>query len=654
MKGKTKFFAVTALALFAIVIFGGLGSAAQCLELTNFVVPADVQSDAGNFNVSFDLVHEGGACTANRTDVTWSFTSNINGMTWTEPPITDINVDQIIPVTTTFTLPPSQSGNIDIEIIVDSAQDDAETFFLPLIPIITDNSAITLTKVKELTKNQSGIVKVTNTGNVNLNIDMTQAGDFDVIFSESSFVLNAGTSKDITVSSIDLDDLSFGNNVATITAADSTQNVSKSIDLTVSQSFCEVGSVGGNLEISDVDFNNEGEGGDDTWQLLDVIEVEVRVDNDGNDDIKDIFVELGLFDNTGRNQISDLDFENADEEKIDLGRLNDGDDDRVTFRFRVPADIEDGSYMFAVKAYSDDLGEDVECIDTSSSLSDDIFETIDVERESDEGKFISFEDTMLNPEEATCGESVVLTTNVFNVGDEDQDQVKVNLFNTELGLNKMVEIRNDLDQGENERTSFEFVIPQGLEDKIYQLRMNSEYDYRSGSYRQSSEEETLVPLRILGCSVDEEPSGENSASINAVLDSDAVAGDELVVRATITSLKSGTNTFLIDANDYESWSSLSDVSERILELDQGESKEVTFKFNLNADAEGSESFNIEVVSGSDVEIREVVVNIAPGSSGGITGFAGFGEGNTTLWIIGIVNVVLIILIIIVAVKVSRR
>ena len=59
---------------------------------------------------------------------------------------------------------------------------------------------------------------------------------------------------------------------------------------------------------------------------------------------------------------------NADEEKIDLGRLNDGDEETVIFTFRVPPDFDAGSYKLAVKAYSDasNSGENLECTEKNS------------------------------------------------------------------------------------------------------------------------------------------------------------------------------------------------------------------------------------------------------------------------------------------------
>jgi len=572
----------------------------------------------------------------------------------------------------TFNIPSSANNNANFKVKFECTT-NAQNEFCRIDNIILEGNTIlnvptiAVDSFTAPTQSQNGSLKLRNTGNVALtNIQFSSSGNAQLNFNPASITsLNAGsTSQSIALSITNLNTLKFGLNPTIITATSAEGTSVTTASFNVQKTFCKAGSVGGNLEITDIKIDNQGEGSDDEWKLLDTIEVEVQVDNDGNDDVDDVFVELGLFDSDGNNKVNDLDFDNADEEEFDIGRINDGKDETVTFKFKIPTDMDDGSYRLAVKTYSDDVGEEVECVDESTDLSDDIFENIDIDRETDEGKFIAFDNLILTPSQATCEESVSFTFDVVNIGDEDQDQVKVDLISSQLGISESFEIRNDLDQGDEEGVTFDFIIPNNAQDGIYQLRLSSEYDYRSGSYRESSEEDKLVPITILGCQVGSPgssggtptPSNTRIASISAVLDSDAMAGEELVVRSTITNLGTETKSFIVDAKDFSSWAELDSISERILNLAGGASRDITFRFNVDADAEGEESFIIEVSSGADFEAREVAVNIeGEGSgSGGITGAAiGFGD-NAYIWIIGIVNVILIILIIIVAVRISRR
>lgn len=527
-------------------------------------------------------------------------------------------------------------------------------------------ASLSLTQTKAITYTNNGTISVKNTGATNWVVQLSDSGSFDVGFYDSNgnlantINLNAGETKTITVVPTNLDNQGFGSDssvTVTAQAFDSgTLNETATLNMKVSGAFCKAGSVGNDLEIRNVRVDNNGNGKDDEWDLLDSVEIEVEVENVGNDKVRDIVVEMGFFDSEGKNQVSDLDFENSDEEKIDLGSLSDGDSETVTFTFKVPADYEDGTYKLTFKAYSDDVGEDEQCVDKASDLdNEDLYNTIDVNRESDEGKFIAFDNIRFTPSEGTCGESITMSMDVYNIGDEDQDQVKITLTNTELGINQFVEIRNNLDQGDKESVSFDFVVPQNAQDKFYTLRLSSDYDYRNGNYRQTSDEDVNTQFRVLGCGTNGGTGGTGSggriAVISAKLESSDVSpGSKVVVRATVTNLKSERAALAVDAVGYQSWGSLDEVSPRLLDLPAEQSQDVLLTFTLDDDASGENSFDIQVKDGSgNTETREVALNVAESQSSG--GFS-FG-GNSFLWIIGAVNVILIILIIIVAVRVAR-
>src|SRR3989344_1724003 len=117
-----------------------------------------------------------------------------------------------------------------------------------------------------------------------------------------------------------------------------------------------------------------------------------------------------------------------------------------------------------------------------------------------------------------------------------------------MKLDLSSEIRNNVDSGDKESISFTFTVPQGLTDKTYNLALESEYDYRNGVYRQSSDESTNVQIKIIGCT----PSSSSTrvASISASLESEARAGEDLVVSSRITNTDSKSRNFVVDATDY--------------------------------------------------------------------------------------------------------
>lgn len=537
------------------------------------------------------------------------------------------------------------------------------TAFLALILLVSFTSALTLSTPSDLTTNSNTTsVSLTNnnglTQNVSLTIGSIISGSDQVLLSVSPTQVNnlaASASSTLTVSiSNILGSLDLGEYTATLSATGINSTSGESVSnatatVTYVKSFCSKGQVGSALEITNIDLSTDGDD-DETWKPLDEVQLEIDVENNDDDDIDDVFVEIGLFDSTGSNKIGDMKFDTSDEEEFDIGTIKDGDEETVTFTFIVPADFDDGNYKLAVKAYSDDTGESADCTDTASDLSQNFFQEIDVEKEDDEGKFMAFDNIEVSPSEVTCGDTVTVNLDVFNVGEDDEDQVRVNLESSELNVDLSTEIRQDLDSGDDTAVSFTFTVPNNIKDKTYTARLSADYDYRNGNYRESSEEDTLFPIVVVGCTPSSQTPTGNVASISASLESEAKAGEQMVVTARITNTGSSQASFAIDADGYSSWATLDSISTRTLSLTAGQSKEVTFTFNINDDASDSESFTIEAVRASDnaSESREVAVNIeSKGSAFSL-------PGNSMIWIIGAINVILIILIIVVAVRISRR
>jgi hypothetical protein len=473
-------------------------------------------------------------------------------------------------------------------------------------------------------------------------------------------------------------DFTFGEYSRTLTItgknqADSTDTDTQDLKLNFVSSFCKSGAIvffeddDNSITLDDLDINvdiSNRDGKDDEWELLDVIEVEVEVENNNNnDDFEDVMIELGLFDSDGKNVADDLDFDSADDEEVDIGDIRDDDEDMTTFVFKIPADFDDGNYKLAVKAYSDKEGENNVCIDFSDDLSNDFFEAITIDRENDDDNFIVIdEDQIVVPSEVTCGETVSVGLEVFNIGDGgEEEQVLVEMFSDDLPItNQEFEIKQDLDEGDDERVQFIFDVPDGIEDKTYTLKFRTRYDYKRGSYRQLSRDTWIAPLKVIGCKFSGGgPTMKSNIVITATLGSDAKAGQELIVNSVITNAGSESATLVVDALGYQSWSELKSISERSFTLDSGKSQNVVFTFDVDEDTEGTESFTIEVSSNGELESRQVEVNIegSEARGSGLTGFSifnGGASGNNLIWIIAIVNIILIILIILVAVRLSRR
>ena len=498
--------------------------------------------------------------------------------------------------------------------------------------------------------NQNATLIVSNNGNTNLQVTMSETSSplFGVTFNPTSFSINSNGQQTV-IAKPGLNNLKFGLNTVTVKADAGAQSATSNFQ--VKKTFCSSGEVSGNLTIENIDWSNNGEGEDNSWELLDEIEIEVEVGNLNDDDDVDAIVELGLFDSNGKNVADDLIFladSDSDNEEIEIN-IDDDDEETVQWVFKVPADFDKGNYRLAIKVYDDDRGESRDCRDSSSDLSDNLFQTIDIEEASDEGRFVVVDDIELDSQ-VSCGQPLTGQFTVFNIGEDDQDRVRITIRNEELGVDLTREITSDLDRGDDETFSFTFQVPATAKNGNYVLEFFTEYDYRNGVYREESDDTFDAFFEVLGCRDDLSDGGGSltNLEIDAILDSEAKPGEKLVVVATLKNTGTSDVTYSISARGYSTWANLEDISHSTVTVRAGDSEEVIFTLLVNKDASGTQSFDIQVSQDTRSQIQRVDVKLSSIDK------KWFDSSNSLIWIIGAVNLILIILIIVVAVRLSRR
>ncbi len=462
----------------------------------------------------------------------------------------------------------------------------------------------------------------------------------------------SGTTSTITVAAtVDFDKIDIGtaytDNIVLTEQSPGTDTVTIPVEFV--STFCSVGDAGSDLEITDVKIDNK-DGDDDEWSPRDKIEVEVEVTNNNNNDkIKDVFVEIGLFDSTGKNIIKDM--EDLDDEEIDLGSIDDDDEDTAMFTFTVPADFEDDNYKLVIKTYSDDLGQDVECSSESNDLSDDLFETIEGEREEDEEKHIIFDNIKVSPNPAQCSEKIQITGELFNIGDEDyEDQVRVTMFSEGLGINTEKTIREDFDQGDSELVDFEFDVPATTEEKLYTIEFRTFYDYDDDddSYDEVSDEKFTTSIRIAGnCNIQ-----NTNVAITANLDSEtpeAVPGKQVIINSKLRNTGDVATSYTVSVSGNSEWSSVSSIEPKIVNLLPGESRDVSIALTINEDATGDKELTIRANYDGKTTDQRIVLTIGDGkmAPADLGPFVNHLRDNWFIYLIILVNLVLIIAIILV-------
>ena len=397
------------------------------------------------------------------------------------------------------------------------------------------------------------------------------------------------------------------------------------------------GDASGDLDIKIKDINIMSGFGDneDFWYPLDEIEVEIEVENNGDEDMDDIEVKWGLYN-------VDKDDWVIDDEESDFN-LKDGQDETMYINFELEDvdDFEDDDeYVFYVWANGEIDDDD----DTPVCASDS--QNIEITNDDD---FVVL-DNINFPTTASCGSEVQITADVWNVGDSDQDEVKVVIFNSELGINEVVEI-GDINDFDNEVLDAFVEIPSDVEEKTYAISLKV-YDEDNDVYEtdeNNDESEYIIRITLDSCSV------SSTALVSANLESGGKAGENLIVKSTIVNSGTRSATYTVKAASYAEWANSYSVDQTTFTLNAGASKEVLLTFDVKEDASGEKQFNIGVRSGNDVTTQPVQVEIEGTSSwfAGITGNV-FEDSNKYLWGIGILNVVLIIFIIIVAIKVAKK
>jgi len=435
---------------------------------------------------------------------------------------------------------------------------------------------------------------------------------------------------------------------ATTLTADGTVSANATSTLTFAQTdFCAwdangLTSTTADLKVivKDIRVAN-GFGSDNEWYPQDDIEVDVRVENNNNNDkIRNIVLEWGLFNKkTGKWTI-----EVSDEKDFDL---KDGDEKIVTLKFKLDnmdedlSDLDNGDFVFYARAKGDvdeDAGDRAVC----SSASD----TTTIAIESD---FVILSDVQL-PETNACGSQTQVTADVWNIGDSDQTDVYVVLYNKELGINQKVTI-GDVDKFDNVKLDVLVNVPQNVEEKSYALTM-SVYNEDSQVFQNSNDDYSKAEytLKVFGSC-----SNLPLASVAANLQSEAKAGQELIVKATVANTGSVQKTFGIELTGYEDWATLVSVDKTTLDLKSKATGDVLVTLKVNKDVSGEKSFNLLVKDGVKILSQPVTATFEKSSIlSTLTGLVTGAGDNLYLWGIGALNLVLVLVIIFVAIKVVKK
>ena len=330
--------------------------------------------------------------------------------------------------------------------------------------------------------------------------------------------------------------------------------------------------------------------------------------------------------------------------------MKDGKDKTINFNIELDpddfsADDIGDNFMLIVKAYGDDVGEDVQCISASenSELFGDDFMIVDVEG--------------INlPESLQCGANINVDAKVWNVGSDTQDEISVKVLVREFNFDKTIEV-GDIDELSDESFTFNLAVPDNAKEGTYGLRFEV-YDEDGDLFQDEGDDDSIFfrTFDVSGNCAGSSTNGQNTIDISASLESEAVAGSELVVKVNLINTGSASTSYQILATNYNDWASLSSIEPRSFTLNSGESKNIMVTLVPNVGVSGDKEFVVQVVHEGVITEQGIKVPIQSASTSGITGasIAESLKSNWFIWVIVLVNIILVLLIIVVAVRVARK
>jgi hypothetical protein len=461
-----------------------------------------------------------------------------------------------------------------------------------------------------------------------------------IIVSATGFTSNASTSLNISY-----DNGSFQSQLIPL-------NITISSSTIPTSGFCTYGKQGSNLSISDISINNNGEGEDDEWYYLDDISIDVEVSNNANKRMSDVEVEIGIF--KGSDDVTD-DFD-LEDEKISLGSISEDDEETATFEIsNIPVDLDEGDYTIKFKTYVKG-DENIVCDEDS--------ETVQVSNPYGEGVIVA-NGVIGDLIEVTAGQTLNdIVMDVINLGSSKEDEVLVNIYNRELGIDENYHL-SDLSPGSDDSELISFsgiVIPSIAFSKNYQVEVRTFFEYDDGDVTETSSYDSnsyddleddyntfYFTLKVVGGEVVIDP----NKPILGINYSNAFVGREMKVELTITNNGLvNINNALVAISDFESWAQLKPLSNNsVMSIARGQSKTVVLTFIPSE--EGQHTFNINLVYDGKTMVKPVSVDVKKQTNV----FSSFFENATatTYLIVGIiVLVVLIVLVLVIKAVVSRK
>jgi len=582
------------LGLFLILIAGFVSAGDLTISDTVNTVGASV-NPAGTIQGSFKVNNVNTVESITNIDLSsTTFTTGSNtipssAIVFSPDPISSIAASGSQSVSFTITMPTNQipgtyTGTITASDLLQNSTTTPVSFTVNTLQklTITDRSTSNpLALTSEDDNTVSGTFTIKNDGNVDLtfsdssithNVDLDDGDGHNMTLSFTSIPtsLTPGSSDAITVTANIPNRMQIGTYSGDVTAASGSANANFTLEISVQPEVCKDGPVG-ELEIN-IDDPDNG----DEFAPGETIDIEVSVENNDNDEM-DVGVTAFLY-----NIDEDDNIVEEDSEVIEIG---DSDEETFDFELKLPFDggLDEGdNFKLFVKAFEDG--------DEDSNCAQDNID-IEIKREKHD---VRVDDVSLSPSVASCGDGVEARIDVLNVGSSDEDDVYVQLKNSELGLDEKSEIF-DLDSGNDKdndfSTSILFNVPEDTDEKEYQIETVVYYD--DGDEKSSK----FVTLSVEDCDGDNgtttpPPAAASKAEIEVVATSIGAKDNTFSIPVKVTNKDENQATYVVEMANIGDWAD--SVNEKTLTLNKDQASTVYFYVKASKDIYGKQSATLNV------------------------------------------------------------
>jgi len=212
-------------------------------------------------------------------------------------------------------------------------------------------------------------------------------------------------------------------------------------------------------------------------------------------------------------------------------------------------------------------------------------------------------DVVFNPEPSVeSGRALLTTVRVKNIGEKDEESVKVKVTIPELGLSASDYV-DEIEEGESETSEELYMrIPECVEAKDYKVIVTVEYDE---AYETVSTEKMITVTGDV-CAA-EEPVEKKTIITVGPETQDVAKGASVIYPLTISNAGSTARTYVVSIDGAETWSTVEVTPSNLVVLNAGESKAVYVSVTANDDATAGEHMFVLSVKSGDTTLKQVTL-----------------------------------------------